>query len=208
MLLGKEEMRIAFFCQTPGVHLDMAQHLIKSARKVMPGVEIFHLTNGECEAAPNVDGVIRLGGKIPMAIRRMRLHSMLAGEWLFVDSDIVIQKDVRPVFKDGFEVAVTDRVGSAWEHSEAVKDMPYNMGVTFSRCPAFWSRAAKLLEHAPEPLKEWCGDQFIVCELTKHYRTKVLPGQLFNFTPLKRGEDRSHAAIVHYKGPRKEWVND
>ena len=143
-----------------------------------------------------------------MAIRRMRIHSMLAGEWLFVDSDIVIQKDVRDVFKDEFEIAVTDRVGSAWEHSPDVKDMPYNMGVTFSRCPEFWGRVAKILEEAPEALREWCGDQLVVCQLQQHYKTKVLPGQVYNFTPFKRGEDRSHAAIVHWKGPRKEWIND
>jgi lipopolysaccharide biosynthesis glycosyltransferase len=123
-----------------------------------------------------------------------------------VDTDVVFQRDVTHVFDEEFDIAVTDRVGSAWEHSPDVKHMPYNMGVTFSRNKDFWKRAGKILKTLPEQLQEWAGDQLVVCELQKQYDTKVLPGLIYNFTPWKREDDTSRAAIVHYKGSRKAWI--
>jgi hypothetical protein len=197
-------VRIGFFVQGDGVHWDVARHLISSARKVMPGVEIFQLTD---DKTPQHDcNIVRLGGAMPMAVRRMTLHSMLAGDWLFVDTDIVFREDVRDVFKASFHIAVTDRVGSAWENSPDVKDMPYNMGVTFSRSASFWDRVAGVMKSLPPHLQEWCGDQLVVCEMQKQVKTLVLPGLKYNFTPLRREDDISHAAIVHYKGPRKDWI--
>lgn len=186
----------------------MAQHLIASAKRVMPDVEVWQLTDGDAPKVRGIDGCIRLAGQMPMAVRRMKLHSMLHGEWLFVDTDVVIQKDIRHVFESPFLVAVTDRVGSLWEHSPDVKDMPYNMGVTFSRSPEFWEEVVKRLQKLEPHLQQWCGDQLVVCQMAKEKLQKVLPGHIYNFTPGTRDEDRSHAAIVHYKGSRKDWVND
>lgn len=201
-------MRVGFFCQTPGEHLDMASHLVRSVRESMPGVEVFHLTNGGCPAADGVDGVIRLSGDMPMAIRRVAIHSMLAGDWLFVDTDCVIRKDVRHVFDDEFMVALTDRKGSIWERSEYGKLMPYNMGVTFSRSPGFWARVLEGMNSVGDDLKQWCGDQLVVCKIAALNvpGIKVLPGRVYNYTPEKRGDSLDHAAIVHYKGERKKWL--
>jgi hypothetical protein len=200
-------MQIGYFVQGEGIHLDMAKHLIASVKKAMPDVDVFQLTDG---VTPCQDGAraIRLHDDVPMAVRRMALHASLPGEWLFVDTDVVFQKDVRDVFDSPFDIAVTDRVGSAWEHSPDVKHMPYNMGVTFSRNPKFWERAKEILLTLPSELQAWVGDQLVVCELQKQFRTKVLPGHIYNFTPWERTDDRSHAAIVHYKGQRKSWLCD
>ena len=187
-------------------HWEIAKHLISSSKKVMPEVEIWQLTDGDTPKVPGIDGCLRVGGKMPMAVRRMTAHSMLHGEWLFVDTDVVIQKDVRHVFESPFLVAVTDRVGSLWEHSPDVKDMPYNMGVTFSRSPNFWAQAKEELLKLSPKLQDWCGDQLVVCALAQEKMQKVLPGDVYNFTPATREEDRSHAAIVHYKGSRKAWI--
>lgn len=192
--------------QGVGEHWGIAKSLIVSAKRVMPDVEVWQLTDGNTPKVAGIDGCLRVGGDMPMAVRRMTAHSMLHGEWLFVDTDVVVQKDVRHVFESPFLVAVTDRVGSLWEHSPDVKDMPYNMGVTFSRSPDFWLDAKeKLLQLDPE-LQQWCGDQLVVCALAGPKYLKVLPGHIYNFTPGTRDEDRSHAAIVHYKGARKAWI--
>lgn len=200
-------MHLGFYVQGPGIHWDIAKHLIASARRVMPDVPIFQLTDGETPAHEDV-GIVRLPGEMPMAVRRMKLHAMLGGEWLFVDSDVVVRQDVRSVFDKPFDVAVTDRIGSAWANSPDVEGMPYNMGVTFSRNPKFWAKAAKILQTAPPQLQEWEGDQRVVCSMTKNWNTLVLPGHVYNFTPYKRDEDRSHAALIHFKGPRKAWIED
>lgn len=188
-------------------YVGVAKPLIASVRRVMPDVEIFQLTDGKTQGYPGI-GTIRLDDNVPMAVRRMLLHASLPGEWLFVDTDVVIQKDVRHVFESDFDIAVTDRVGSAWEHSPDCVGMPYNMGVTFSRRPEFWAACAEKLKTLPAKLQQWEGDQRVVCSLAKDWKTKVLPGLVYNFTPYTKDEDRSHAAICHYKGARKAWLAD
>lgn len=190
------------------MHLDFAQHLIRSVRHSMPGVPIWHLTNGECPEAPGVDGVRRVSG-LPMAVSRITHHSELDGDWLFIDTDCVVRKDVRSVFDEDFEIGLTDRKGSIWEKSPYGMVMPYNMGVTFSRGPEFWKRVLKYLKTLPEQYQEWEGDQRVVCELAAAgYPVRVLPGKTYNFTPEKRGDSVEHAAIVHFKGSRKLWIGD
>lgn len=193
--------------QGEGVHWDIAKHLIASAQKVMPEVPIFQLTDA---STPCHDGAtaIRCGGLMPMAVRRMTLHAGRSGDWLFVDTDIVFQKDVRHVFEDDFEIAVADRVGSAWEHTPYGQAMPFNMGVTFSRSAEFWERAREALLMLPAKFQEWEGDQRVVCEMQRlgWIKTKILPGHVYNFTPMTQDEDVSHAAILHLKGKRKHFA--
>jgi hypothetical protein len=199
-------VRVGFFCQSEK-HLDLASHLIASVRKTMPKVEVYHLTDGHCPAAEGAK-VLRIAEDMPMAVRRMTHHATLPGEWLFIDSDCILQKDVRHVFDDDFDIAVTDRKGSRWDNTAYAEVMPYNMGVTFSKSPDFWVDVLKKLKTLPPKLQEWEGDQLTVCHVSRDWKTKVLPGHIYNFTPWKREDDRSHAAIVHYKGGRKAWAND
>ena len=201
-------MKVGFFVQGSGIHWDLAKHLIASCKKL--NLSVFQLTDDKTPECEGVDGVVRLGGTVPMAIRRMTLQSMLAGEWLFVDTDVVLQKDPSQVFRSPFDIALTDRVGSLWEHSPGVKNMPFNTGVVFSRQPSFFKRVVGALKGLPPPLQEWYGDQLVICEMQKQNQVsaRILPGQVYNFTPANRDDDRSHAAIIHYKGPRKAWIED
>jgi hypothetical protein len=201
-------MRVGFFVQGVGPHLDIGKYLVASCKRVMPDVQVFQLTD---EKTPVLDGAecIRIDGVMPMAVRRMTHHSRLEGEWLFVDTDCVIRKDVRPVFEEDFEIAVTDRKGSMWEKTPYGMVMPYNMGVTFSRSPSFWGEALKYLKTLPEKFQEWEGDQRVVCEMVRAgFPVKVLPGKVYNYTPEVRGDKALQASILHMKGPRKSWIED
>lgn len=188
--------------------MDIAKYLIESSRRVMPDVEVVQLTDNK---TPQLEGAtcIRLGGDMPMAVRRVSHHASLGGEWLFVDTDCVIRKDVRGVFADDFEVALTDRKGSMWEKSPYGMVMPYNMGVTFSRSPEFWGKVLQYLIRLPRKFQDWEGDQRVVCEMAlAGYPVKVLPGRIYNYTPEKRDDRTDHAAILHFKGHRKLWIGD
>ena len=202
-------MKIGFFAQDEGEHLYIGRNLIRSVRENMPGTEVYQLTD---EHTPVLDGAIpvRLKGDMPMAVRRMSHHAMLEGEWLFVDTDCVILKDVSDVFDDpAFDIAVTDRKGSMWEKTAYGMVMPYNMGVTFSRSPAFWAEVRLRLLELPAAYQRWEGDQRVVCDMIrKGFPAKVLPGKVYNYTPEKRGDPLDHAAIAHFKGPRKHWIGD
>ena len=202
-------MRVGFFVQGSGVHWDVAKTLISSCRKAMPDVEIVQLTDLQTPAHEGVS-VVRMGGDLPMAVRRMSLHAMLSGEWLFIDTDCVIRKDVRHVFDDkDFGVALTDRVGSLVGASPYGEKMPYNIGVVFSRDPRFWGEVVLNLLTLPTRAQEWEGDQLVVAEMVRAgWPVKVIPGRVYNFTPELGHESVDHASIVHFKWRRKEWIKE
>jgi hypothetical protein len=172
----------------------------------MPGVEVFQLTDGDC---PEVDGAkaMRLPGKMPMGVRRIRHYSQLDGDWVFVDTDVVFLKDVRPVFNDPFDVALATRKGSFLEGSQYEKDFPYNFGVVFSRSTAFWVKALGGMAMLPPDMQEWEGEQWLTGKLANsgRYKVKILPRE-FNYTPEKVGEDLGAVSVLHLKGPRKKWI--
>lgn len=199
-------MKIGFFCMSES-HLDFARLMVESVKRVMPDVEVWHLADGNCATIEGAH-VKRISGEMPMAVRRMAHHADCQGDWLFIDSDIILQKDVRGAFDEPFDVAVTDRIDTYMEGTPYAKAMPYNMGVTFSRSPKFWQEAKHSLEMQPMKLQEWEGDQRVVCWLAKRpdYNVKILPGRIYNYTPEFIDDDISHAAILHYKGPRKSWI--
>ena len=207
-------MQIGFFVQETDeaskVHRQVAKYMIASARKVMPDVPIIQFTDDKSPEIEGIDSIVRIGGDLPMAVRRMTHHANCIGDWLFCDTDVIFQKDVRDVFEEEFDVAFTDRVGTYMEHTAYAKQQPYNLGVSFSRNPAFWSEVNRQLLRFPIKYQEWEGDQIVVCGLTENQNTPfdivILPGKDYNFTPLKQSEDYSHASIVHMKGRRKQWL--
>ena len=210
-------MKIGVFYQDNGpqsrVHVDLARRMIESARRVMPGIEIHHLTDDKSEVLPEVDGVYRIGGNLPMAVRRVTHHGSRMGDWAFVDTDVIFRKDVRDVFDDPFDVALTDRIGTDMEGTPFAQAMPYNMGVTFSRNPLFWAVANIHLKALASKDQQWMGDQEVVCAMARHserlpgragFNIKILPGRIYNYPPASETDDYSHAAIVHFKGGERK----
>lgn len=199
-------MRVAFYCQSGGDHLALAHKLIESVNKAMPGTEIWHLTNESC---PAVEGTVtkRLPDDLPMGVRRIQHYSELEGDWLLLDSDVIVQKDVRCIFNGPVEIAVVSRKGTVLEGSDYEKRFPYNFGVVFSRCPKFWNEALATLKRAPRELQEWEGEQLVLGYLADRggYRVAYLPSS-YNWTPESPDEDVTGKHIVHYKGHRKKWL--
>lgn len=204
-------MKIGFFAVNEP-HISMARSLIASVHKAMPGVELWHLADGDCQTLPEVTGTHRCHGDMPMAIRRMSLQASLEGEWLFVDTDILIRKDVRHIFDTRFDVALTDRIGTQMQGTPYGSIMPYNLGVAFSTSRLFWAGVRSLLYTLPQKFQKWEGDQRVICDMmTVNHRfgfdIKVLPGRIYNYPPVTENDPKiAEASIVHYKGARKEWI--
>ncbi len=199
-------MRIGFFVTGEGPHLEIAKHLISSAHKVMPDVPIFQLTDTETPILRGAEG-IRVGGEMPMGVRRLTHYTRLNGDWLFLDTDVLFKRDVRSVFDKPFDVAVVSREGTYMHGTEYAKAMPYNFGVMFSRSPKFWQVVLKGLQTLPPQMREWEGEQMVTCALAQRpdFKVEVLPSA-YNFTPGRREDDVSHVSILHLKGPRKAWI--
>lgn len=188
-----------------------ARAMTRSVRKAMPGVPVVHFTDEESPAVDGVDDVRRLPPE-PMARLRMRHHAQVEGDWLFVDTDVLIQQDVRPVFDDPFDIAVTTRDWGHVQLAERFADrMPYNMGVVFSRSSTFWRAVLERVARMEKSYQRWMGDQEAFNHLIRLKLCNVakLSGTIYNFPPdldpspesLKQERE---AAILHFKGPQRK----
>ena len=180
----------------------------KVAKHTMPNVEVCHLTDTDTPMLEGADRAIRMERNVPMAVFRMQ-HHQAEGDWLFIDTDVLIHQDVQDVFEndDPFDIAIASRVKGDGAHGPAFVEMPHNMGVVFSRSPVFWKAVEAELLTYDRQKQEWMGDQLAVCRLIKRneFRCLVVPGEKYNFPPF-RPYDTNNASIVHYKGPRKPWL--
>lgn len=203
-------MKVGFFCQS-SAHLGMAALMRDSVHESMPGVEVYHLTDEYCPQLAGTDGVRRMEGSMPMAVRRMKHHASCEGEWLFIDSDVLVKKDVRLVFDGKFDVALTDRNGTITNEAKYAAVMPHNIGVVFSRLPAFWGAVVAAMKSLPPGLQEWEGDQRVVNAMAMAggcgFDIATVPGLIYNYPPRAADDSRmADAAILHYKGNRKQWL--
>ena len=195
-----------------------ARGLVKSAHRWMPSVPVVHFTDLESRAIKGVQAVRRKPSE-PMALLRMRHHAGVRGNWLFVDTDVIFQRNVQDVFEEAtWDIAITTRT---WPHVKAsigfTERMPFNTGVMFSRCPRFWADIYTRLRSYPKDKQQWMGDQEAICELvddpddSRRYQIVQLKGHRYNYPPLVKDPDartpeqlEADAAIVHYKGERRK----
>lgn len=199
-------MRLAFVANHER-YFPMADLMIESARKHMPGIYVVHLTDHEGVKHPLADECIKGPEGVPFGPLRAFHHAHLHGDWLFPDVDIVFQKDVWHVFEDeSFDMACTSRVGTKWEDTRYAMVMPINNGIMWSRSNDFWKDIVTGFDEAPKPYITW-WEQILFNNLVQSgkYRTKILPSA-YNFTPAKQDDDLSDALVVHYKGTRKNWM--
>ena len=194
---------------------ECAGYLLKYAKLHMPQVEVVQFTDDDTPRVSGVDRVLRLPIE-PLARLRLKHQSLVRGHWLFLDTDVVIQRDLEKVFTARFDVAVTKR---NWPHLKSgvgfTKEMPYNTGVVFSRCPRFWQEAYRLSGELSPRDQHWMGDQIVIGQLAKSagYRVLEVKGDKFNFPPAVNPDrddfilsDRMQrkAWIVHYKGDERK----
>lgn len=133
--------------------------------------------------------------------RKCLAHSMVEGEWLFLDVDCMAQKDVSHVFNSEFDVALCLRY-----FSKMVEKNPFNGGVSFSRCPQFWiDVAGKPEDHKGGQDTE---TRFSKIGMDAKYVVRCLNGNLYNYSPDISTDTCEGKYIVHYKGQRKNFLYD
>ena len=183
-----------------------ANVMVSALNNAMPGVEIVQLTDMN---TPAVDGTtpIRSDRKFDnLTIFRMDHLSRLDGDVLCIDTDVIVQKDMSPVFAFDFDVALTWR-------SELIHDpngvnitilMPFNTGVIFSRNPFFWEEAVRFVIDKDIG---WYSDQIAVASLSNHFNVLKLHCDNFNYTPKNEDDNLSARYAVHYKGKARKFMN-
>lgn len=186
----------------------LADLMLQSVRRAMPGVRVTQFTDIKSAAVYGVDHVLRKP-KQPLALLRTLHQACVEGDWLFIDTDVIVRRDVRHLFEQPFDIAVADR---QWQHLETppkfTAAMPWNIGVVFSRGPRFWRAVHTQLLSSPAQAQDFMGDQVAACHLLKtgDWRLLELPGMAFNYPPSGPDDHGDQASIVHYKGDRKGWM--
>lgn len=199
-----------------------ARGLVASIRRTMPTVRVVHLTDLTSRKVKGVNYVARKPSE-PMGLLRMRHCAGLRGDWLIVDTDVVIERSVQWVFKKwAFDIGVPKR---NWDHLKPAigfsEKMPFNTGVLFSRCPHFFGEAYTRLRLLDDEAQHWMGEQTVMNEILNEerprYAIKYLNGNAFNFPPpvpdpmakTKLAELVASVHITHYKGElRKAMLMD
>jgi hypothetical protein len=183
--------------------------MMASVRATMPGVRIVQFSD---ESSPHLDGADQIVRRPvdPMALLIAKHYRDCEGEWLFLDTDVVVQRDVRWVFDANWDLALACRMREDYtpQTRDLWRAMPYNCGVMFSRSPLVWADVVSRIETMPLDVQRFMGVQQAVCDVVASglYRTEILP-RSFNYSPHLEDEDVSDQAIVHYKGAgRKPWM--
>lgn len=204
-------MTVGFYHQgTSAIHCAVAEKMVASVHRTMPGIAIVHFSDPRTPAIADVDDHRTLSAG-PIALAVLQAYAAAgAGDWLFLDTDVIVQHDVSHVFDQAFDLAVATREGTLRPNEIGRKfmtAMPYNKGAVFSRCPTFWLHAVTELSQWPAKAQHWMGDQRVFCELIRRgeYRVHVLENG-YNYPPFTRDEDVRDKAILHFKGPRKAWM--
>jgi hypothetical protein len=184
--------------------------MVASVLKAMPDANIIQMTDSITPRIKGVNEVLRRAyDGVNLMTYRLEHLAALDGEWITLDTDVLVMKDLRTVFDKNFDVALTRRYGSILspDGQDIVESMPYNTGVMFSRNKQFWENAYKTLLGMPESAHRWWGDQLSVRLAAEGNRFNVLElnCDTYNYTP-KDDKDRKDVFVYHFKGNRKEWM--
>jgi len=196
-----------------GPHHAIPSFMVASVKAAMPGAEIVQMTDQVTAPVPGVDSVVRHewdGAKL-MIFRIAHLAALERAACVILDTDVIVQRSLAPVFEQAFDVALTVRhepVKTFDKTRDLAAEMPYNTGVMFSREPRFWKAALECCRGLPEKQHDWWGDQVSVKAVADSGQFNVLelPCDVYNYSPSTESEDVGARHVVHYKGARKVWM--
>lgn len=192
--------------------------MVASVRAAMSNARIVQMTDFETQKIMGVDEVIRKhwDQRLLMPYRLLHLKDFPAADAIFLDADVVVQKDLSHLFQDEFDVALTYRDEtdpSLRKSPEAYRTMPFNSGVMLARASGrdFWAEAHGVCLAMPEDQQSWFGDQLAIKEVAARTSLSIMqyPCALFNYSPSRWDENLSDKFVIHYKGQRRKvWMLD
>jgi lipopolysaccharide biosynthesis glycosyltransferase len=207
-------MQVGFLYVGPASPI--AEIMVASVKKAMPQARIIQMSDSETLKVRGVDQVIRKPqtDDFLMCYRLLHLRDFPPGDTLFLDADVVVQRDVSDLFSGDFDIALTfrDQTDRSLRYSPDVREeMPFNTGVMLAKASGwqFWADAHAYSLTLDAGKKRWYGDQLAIRHVADHSTLNIcqFPCALYNYSPWHIDEDISEKHIVHYKGDnRKLWM--
>lgn len=196
-------MRLCFLFFGPQEE-KIAQVMIASARQFMPNIVLTQLTDMTTKRVKGVDECRRLDG---MTYGYLLAHHMsqCPHPLIRVDYDMVFQGDITHVMDgDYFDMAfnlhgdpnvISTEFGRKYPLATCLWGAKDNRFATDFRA-----------HHIKSGRDDWLGLVPSANEVAERYRIKTLDGAVYNYCPKDRDDKPASALVIHYKGPRKEWM--
>lgn len=187
----------------------LADGLVANIRSVMPGEQILMLTDDATPIVKGIHHVMRIDRTGGLMTWRLKAHQMahsMAEEILFTEPDVRFVSDVSKDFREGFDVAVTSRE-EAVRLAEDRINVPYTLGMTFSRNAEFWREAKLYCQKLDAKDQDWFGDMLSIAQTIEggKFKVSVLDGAVYNHI-VNDPSEPTDAKVLHYKGKRKAWL--
>lgn len=190
---------------------DLAQIMAASVRKTMPGVPVKMITDTKTPAIEGID-VFRVstdgyGEFIPWLCHAC---SLIKGEVLYLDSDVVVQRDLRPLLNIPADLVLPYRGMKVVDgHMQ-----PFIFGCVAYKTPAIWTEFVERVQKMPKNERMWYGSQIAAFEMWMEenngrgkWTIVPIPRDTYNYTPKSAEDMNPEAWVLHYKGKkRKEWM--
>lgn len=191
---------------------ELARIMVASVRKTMPGVKVFMVTD---KKTPAIDGIEParvdtqgFGDFIPWLCNAC---SLFDGEVLYLDSDIVVQKDLRPLFNVPGDLIVPNRGPKIVDG----RIQPFIFGCVAYRHGAIWEEVRDRVLAMPDRMdRAWYGSQVAVYDMWMEeqsgrgkWKIVSIPRETYNYTPKEENDAPAEKWVLHYKGrKRKAWM--
>lgn len=121
---------------------------------------------------------------------------------IIADVDVIFKSDIRDLFQEKFDVALTLREG--WY--DGCGKTKYIGGFMLSRCGEYWKRVRDIVNQMPGPLRAWMGIQMALEIAARDFHVWDLPEAVYNYAPKSADDPCDGARVVHYRGTRKYWM--
>ncbi len=208
-------------------HTELIDYFLASVRATHPEARVTMLTDRDSPLSAGFDDVVR--GDVPqqrLTLARVEMQRAYLGSdaertpVVLLDTDTLVVRSLGDVFDGSFDVGVTIRDAP---RLPVEIEMPYNIGVMFvdrTRLDAALSFLEALIERAarmPDDLHAWSGVQYAARDIlgrravgetvrVGEARVRIFPCTTHNYTPLAPGEQIEGKYVLHFKGQRKELM--
>lgn len=190
---------------------DLARIMVASVRKTMPGINVLMVTD---KKTPYIEGIeaIRFdthgyGEFIPWLCHAC---SQMKGEVLYLDSDVVVQRDLRPLLNIDADLVLPYRGMKIVDgHMQ-----PFIFGCVAYKTAEIWKEVGERVAKMPEKERMWYGSQIAVFDMVmeenngrKKWNIAAIARETYNYTPKDENDLPSEPWVLHFKGrKRKEWM--
>lgn len=181
-----------------------AQMLVDSARRF--GHSMVQLTDWDTEPLEGVECVRLQREGTGLMHFRAKLYALLNEPGAYVDTDMLIRRDLSPLMELDFDVALTKRSHDIIDPNGVNVGalMPYNGGFVVVKDRGFWPDVLDIMDAMDADSQRWYGDQVAIAQAAKSRNVIDLPVKLYNCTVKRADMDVSRPWVLHFKGRGKE----